>query len=154
MLPRTITRSLLRPSQQPSATCLPYHLRTFSTTYQRLAEPGLKTDKDRFASRTKIPVQKHVDATKETNEPTAGLSQAATAPIEEGPVPGPDPLANAPRSYGKRVEKFEPTVLSRPIGMLYQPEPGQNTGTDLRSVKQRRDDFVNWDKHLRRREEL
>lgn len=155
MLPRTITRSLSRPSRRRLAICLACQFRSFSTTYQRLAEPGPKTNRDRSAARTRTTSQDNVTGGEEAGAPPANPSGTSSpGPIEERPALGPDPLANAPRSYGKRVEKFMPTVLSRPIGMLYRPESGQNTGADLRSVKQRRDDFVNWDKHLRRREEL
>ncbi|KAI0459403.1 ATP10 protein-domain-containing protein [Xylaria acuta] len=66
----------------------------------------------------------------------------------------PSPLTDAPRSYGKRVEEFTPKPLSRPIGLPYPPEAGQNTGIDFRTWKQRRDDFVNYDKHLERRQDL
>ncbi|KAI0022211.1 ATP10 protein-domain-containing protein [Xylariomycetidae sp. FL0641] len=64
------------------------------------------------------------------------------------------PLEGAPRAYGKRVDDFTPTPLPRPIGMPNPPQPGENTGIDLRTRKQRRDDFVNYTKHLERRQEL
>jgi len=64
------------------------------------------------------------------------------------------PLAHAPRSYGKKLKEFTPTPLGRPIGLTYPPQAGQNTGKDTRTLKQRRDDFVNYEKHLERREYL
>ncbi len=65
-----------------------------------------------------------------------------------------DPLADAPRAYGKRTQEFTPTPLSRPIGMNFPPNAGENTGIDLRLLKQRRDDLVNYEKHLVRRQQL
>jgi len=44
--------------------------------------------------------------------------------------------------------------LSIPIGMAGPPRPGQNTGVDTRSIRERRDDFVNFDKHLERRQQM
>ncbi|CAK7222864.1 Mitochondrial ATPase complex subunit atp10 [Sporothrix curviconia] len=82
-------------------------------------------------------------------------------PAEEGteaapaaPPAMPSPLADAPRSYGKRVEEFTPTPLSRPIGMQTPPMAGDNSGIDARTLQQKRDDFVNYEKHLVRRKEL
>lgn len=139
MLEKTITRSLLRPSRQSLTPCLRCQWRSFSTTYVRLADPKPKAS----PPSTKV-------------SPSDPSVKAAPSPSEVPAETLPDlsPLANAPRRYGKRVDKFEPTALSRPIGMQYPPRAGQNTGVDMRSLKQKRDDFVDWDKHLKRRQEL
>ncbi|KAH6608702.1 hypothetical protein Trco_002048 [Trichoderma cornu-damae] len=81
-------------------------------------------------------------------KPAAGASMDPKASITGAPI-------EAPRSYGKRVEGgFTPKPLPRPIGMALPPLPGENTGIDGRSLQQRREDFVNYDKHLQRRKEL
>lgn len=166
MLERTVTRSMLRPSSRPLAlaTCLRCQHRAFSSTYQRLAEP--KATKSRFVGKPSAPPAANKPVSKPTNKaakapPENPQDAAATVPAlqeanESAPAPPlvEHPLANAPRSYGKRIEKFTPTILPRPIGMENPPQPGENTGIDFRSVRQRRDDFVNWEKHLKRREEL
>ncbi|KAH9212580.1 ATP10 protein-domain-containing protein [Leptodontidium sp. 2 PMI_412] len=72
----------------------------------------------------------------------------ATPAIPEGP------LADAPRSYGKAVSEFTPKPLGRPIGLPNPPQAGENAGVDNRSWKQRRADFVDYDKHLVRRKQL
>ncbi|CAG8007033.1 unnamed protein product [Penicillium nalgiovense] len=49
---------------------------------------------------------------------------------------------------------FVPPSLDRPIGSPQAPLEGQNTGIDTRSMRQRRDDFTNYDRHIKRRKEL
>ncbi|PWY83140.1 hypothetical protein BO94DRAFT_536620 [Aspergillus sclerotioniger CBS 115572] len=51
-------------------------------------------------------------------------------------------------------DDFIPPTLDRPIGSAISPQEGQNTGIDDRSFRQRRDDFVNYERHLERRKEL
>ncbi|PMD48523.1 hypothetical protein L207DRAFT_560161 [Hyaloscypha variabilis F] len=77
----------------------------------------------------------------------------ASAPAP-APPKAPGPLDEAPRSYGKAVSEFTPKPLSRPIGLPNPPRPGENTGIDPRTWRQRRADFVDYDKHLKRRKEL
>jgi hypothetical protein len=120
---------------RPRLLCLLCQYRPFSTSYRRLAEQAKKT-------------------TAATAKPTLSASAAVAAAASKKQIQDASPLQNAPRGYGERVENFTPVPLPRPIGMLYPPEVGQNTGVDNRSIKQRRADFVDWEKHLVRREEL
>lgn len=122
---------MFRPAIRPSSTCLLCQWRTFVTTYPRLQTPNPKQLSKNTPSNT-----------------TENIAEGAAASSE------PSPLADAPRSYGRRVEEFKPRVLARPIGLNSPPNPGENTGIDVRSLKQRRDDFVNYDAHLKRREQL
>ncbi|RAL63741.1 hypothetical protein DID88_003388 [Monilinia fructigena] len=66
----------------------------------------------------------------------------------------PSVLDEAPRASGKRVENFTPKPLDRAIGLPNPPRVGENSGLDTRTLKQKRDDFVNWDKHLEKRKKL
>ncbi|KAI1759740.1 ATP10 protein-domain-containing protein [Hypoxylon sp. FL1150] len=130
-------------TRRPRLLCLVCQLsqpRAFSTSYRLLAEHNST-------------------AAKTTNKQASdSKAQTTTATPPNAPKPpkiiSPSPLEDAPRAYGKRVEEFTPKPLSRPIGMPSPPQPGENTGIDSRTLKQRRDDFVNYEKHLERREQL
>lgn len=75
--------------------------------------------------------------------------------VRETPNPElPGAAIRAPRSYGQRLDEFTPEPLPRPIGLTKPPHPNDNTGIDARTIKQRRDDFVNYEKHLERRKTL
>ncbi|KAI8291005.1 hypothetical protein K4K59_006409 [Colletotrichum sp. SAR11_240] len=80
--------------------------------------------------------------------------ESAVAPAESAKPDLPAAAIHAPRAYGKKVTNFTPQPLPRPVGMAYPPHPEDNSGVDRRSLQQRRDDFVDYDKHLVRRKEL
>lgn len=83
-----------------------------------------------------------------TEKPGSGSVLDPKSQIKGAPI-------EAPRSYGKRIDgEFTPKPLPRPIGMPLPPRAGENTGLDQRSLAQRKADFVDYNKHLKRREEL
>lgn len=124
-------------ARRPRLLCLLCQSRAFSISYRLLAKQGASARK----------------ATTTNTQSTKAATTTTSSPAPPKILPD-SPLADAPRAYGKRVEKFTPKPLSRPIGMPFPPQPGENTGIDRRTLKQRRDDFVNYEKHLKRREEL
>ena len=130
-----LTRTGIR-TRSRAATCLLCQYRSFSVSYRRLA--------DKPPAPTPAP----------GSDPKAP-SPAPPAANGPGKLDVPEgPLAHAPRSYGKALKDFTPTPLSRPIGMNHPPAAGENTGIDTRSLKQRHQDFTNYEKHLQRREYL
>ncbi|KAK2742593.1 Mitochondrial ATPase complex subunit atp10 [Myotisia sp. PD_48] len=66
--------------------------------------------------------------------------------IEENPV----------KLSKKDVQHFVPKPLKRPLGLIYPPEAGQNTGIkiDTRSLRQRGRDMVDVDKHMEKQNYL
>lgn len=93
--------------------------------------------------------------TPEPEQPKGILPKIDGGVVREKPNPDlPGSAIRAPRSYGERLEEFTPEMLPRPIGMTKPPHPNDNSGIDARTIKQRRDDFVNYEKHLERRKNL
>jgi ATPase complex subunit ATP10 len=90
--------------------------------------------------------------------PDSKNTKPSTTPPPPPPVKEYKPPTDQPgyklREKSDNSEEFTPTPLSRPIGMPNPPEPFENMGKDPRSLRQRRDDFVNYDKHLARRSKM
>ncbi|KAI4151675.1 MAG: hypothetical protein LQ340_003370 [Diploschistes diacapsis] len=65
-------------------------------------------------------------------------------------------LTTTAQSPTPRASDDEPIIqpLDRPLGVPSPPRPGQNSGIDPRTWQERRDDFLDYDKHLERRREL
>ncbi|KAL2199659.1 ATP10 protein-domain-containing protein [Corynascus similis CBS 632.67] len=133
-----ITRTGIRTGSR-AASCLLCQWRSFGVSYRRLADK---------------PPAPTPGASSGLNSKGAlgGTSPVVAGNPDAGATEG--PLAHAPRAYGKKLKDFTPTPLARPIGMNYPPSPGENTGIDKRTLKERHADFTNYEKHLKRREYL
>ncbi|MCJ1356412.1 MAG: Mitochondrial ATPase complex subunit atp10 [Icmadophila ericetorum] len=70
------------------------------------------------------------------------------------PPPPPLPPSKNSKSGAKGDEDHTPKPLRKALGQLEPPRPGENSGIDHRSWRQRRNDFVNYESHLVRRKQL
>ncbi|TLD34530.1 ATP10 protein [Venturia nashicola] len=84
-----------------------------------------------------------------TSKPIQNLPDTVLSPPNTKPSPR-NP-SSIPLS-GFKPSELQP--LGRPIGQRIPPHPSDNDAQDHRSWGEKRSDFGNWDRHLRRREEL
>ncbi|RDW76409.1 mitochondrial ATPase complex subunit ATP10 [Aspergillus mulundensis] len=124
--------SLLEPSLLQSRRCLSCQLRGASAFRSR---PSLRPYTTKNDNGEKPPAP--------TKAPTSRKVQ-----FQQNAAPQAVPL----EAYNPKEDPVP--QLDRPIGSVIPPQEGQNTGIDQRTFGQRRDDFLNYEKHLARRKQL
>lgn len=85
----------------------------------------------------------------------ATSSPAARVPLHVGldrNTEGVSAISRIPIPKGERGEEFTPSVLARPLGLSYPPQPGQNTPKDNRTWSERKADYEDRDKIATRRQ--
>ncbi|KAL2832146.1 ATP10 protein-domain-containing protein [Aspergillus cavernicola] len=132
--PSALFSTLLEPSLLQGSRCLSCQLRSATTTTLR-SRPMLRSYATNNSNAEKPVPAKPPTKRKHQIQQNASPSSSISPDNESGD------------------QETIPT-LDRPMGSAIPPLEGQNTGVDSRSLQERRDDFVNYDRHIERRKEL
>ena len=124
-----------------------------STPYLTRRAVSKKAERKTLSSISNTPPAHKPPANTPRAEPTSS-SSASKIPLHVGLDRNPQNLSaisRIPIPRGVRGESFTPSVLSRPLGLPYPPEAGQNSPHDTRSWSERGQEFADKDKALERR---
>ena len=131
-----VGRTKLQPLTTSLTSALHKSSISSSSSSSSFSHSTQSTTSDLFASKGSTPAPPPTSAKKPTTEPKES-SKSAKLTIPKKPS-----------------DDFVPPVLQHALGLPERPQPGQNSGIDTRTWRQRRDDFHNYEKHLQRRKQL
>ncbi|RPA82232.1 hypothetical protein BJ508DRAFT_305890 [Ascobolus immersus RN42] len=138
---------LQTPTIHRTLRALPSASRAFHTTPSTLFLNKLVNKKKAAAAAA-------AKAAAKAKEPELPASITKTTAAHKN-IPAPGSFDDVFRDKtAKEDRNAPPPTLIRPLGFPNPPRAGENSGIDTRSLKERRDDFHDYEKHLKKRQQL